>query len=235
MRNAHFWTTHFYKCQRVKILHCRFFSPREPIRAPSTDGVDLDVCSDVLIKNCSFHVNDDAVALKGGKGVSADQMAENGSNERIIVEECVYEYCHGCLTCGSEAIHNKNILVRRITVRQAQNLLWLKMRPDTPQCYEYIRVEDAKGAVQHFLHAGAWTQFFAPEGRKELPPSYVHHVTMKNCEVNCEVCFRVQPASPQYVLSDFCFENLRIKARERGEIERAVTNLDMREVSVEVE
>lgn len=235
LKNSHFWTTHFYKCQYVKILDCRFFSPRQPVRAPSTDGVDVDVCSDVLIKNCSFHVNDDAVALKGGKGVSADQKTENGGNERIVVEDCVYEYCHGCLTCGSESIHNKNVILRRVTVRQAQNLLWLKMRPDTPQCYEYIRVEDAKGTVQRFLNAGAWTQFFAPEGRTELPPSCARHVTMRNCEINCEVCFYVHGAAPQYVLSDFCFEKLMITTRETGDIENAVEGLDMREVSVETE
>ena len=42
--------------------------PAKPIKAPSTDAVDIDVCTDVLVKNCYLEVNDDSVVLKGGKG-----------------------------------------------------------------------------------------------------------------------------------------------------------------------
>lgn len=110
--------------------------------------IDIDVCQDVLVKNCYLEVNDDSVVLKGGKGPWADTAPENGSNERIIVEDCVYGFCHGCLTCGSESVHNKNIIVRRIKVLAGSNLLWLKMRPDTPQHYEYITVRILKERLQ---------------------------------------------------------------------------------------
>lgn len=61
-----------------------------------------------------MEVNDDSVVLKGGKGPWADSQPENGSNERILVEDCVYGFCHGCLTCGSESVHNRNLIMRRI-------------------------------------------------------------------------------------------------------------------------
>ena len=133
--NSHFWTTHIYKCDHVKYLNCTIYSPAAPVKAPSTDAIDIDVCTDVLVKNCYMEVNDDSVVLKGGKGPWADEAPENGSNERILIEDCVYGFCHGCLTCGSEAVHNRNIILRRITVAEGNNLLWLKMRPDTPQHY----------------------------------------------------------------------------------------------------
>ena len=44
------------------------FSPAKPIKAPSTDAVDIDVYTDVLVKNCYLEVNDDSVVLTGGKG-----------------------------------------------------------------------------------------------------------------------------------------------------------------------
>ena len=90
----------------------------------------------MVIKGCYFHVNDDAIALKGGKGPFADESEDNGSNERILIEDCEYGFCHSCLTCGSESIHNKNVLLRNIKVTSAYHLFWLKMRPDTPQHYE---------------------------------------------------------------------------------------------------
>ena len=142
LQNAHFWTNHLYQCDHVKYLNCRIYSPASPIKAPSTDAIDIDVCHDVLMKNCYLEVNDDSIVLKGGKGPWADTAPENGINERVLVEDCIYGFCHGCLTCGSESVHNKNIIVRRIKVLDGNNLLWLKMRPDTPQHYEYILMED---------------------------------------------------------------------------------------------
>ncbi len=83
-------------------------------------------------------VNDDAIALKGGKGPWADRVPNNGANTNIIIEDCEFGFCHSALTCGSEAIHNRNIIMRNCHVSEASRVLWLKMRPDTPQLYEYI-------------------------------------------------------------------------------------------------
>ena len=153
-------------------MNCRSVSPAYPVKAHSTAAIDIDVCSDVLIKNCYLEVNDDAVVLKGGKGPWADSMPENGSNERIIVEDCTYGFCHGCLTCGSEAIHNKNIIVRRIKVLEGYNFLWLKMRPDTPQKYEYILIEDVEAVVNSFITIHPWTQFYDLQGSEDILISY---------------------------------------------------------------
>lgn len=234
LQNSHFWTNHLYKCSRVKYIGCRIFSPRKPVPAPSTDALDIDVCSDVLIKGCYLEVNDDSVVLKGGKGPWADSAPENGANERIIVEDCTYGFCHGCLTCGSESVHNKNIIVRRLKVDRAVNLLWFKMRPDTPQLYEYITLEDVSGFVKHFIDVHPWTQFYDLKGRADIPLSYAENITVKNCSVDCDVYFSVEPNEAQYRLSDFTFENLNITANESGFNESAVKNMKASNVSVNI-
>ena len=216
LQNAHFWTNHLYRCDHVRYLNCTIYSPYEPVKAPSTDAIDLDVCHDVLIKHCDMHVNDDAVVLKGGKGPWADQQEENGSNERILVEDCHYGFCHGCLTVGSEAVHCRNIIVRRITVDSGYNLLWLKMRPDTPQHYEYILVEDVQGRVTNFFQLRPWTQFYDLKDRKEIPLSFADHITMRRCRVQCETCFDAQRNDAQYRVSDLAFEDLEIQAENPG-------------------
>lgn len=215
IQNAHFWTTHLYRCQHVKYLGCRIFSPCSPVPAPSTDAIDIDVCSDVLVKNCYLEVNDDSVVLKGGKGPWADTLPENGSNERILVEDCVYGFCHGCLTCGSESIHNRNILIRRLQVNHAMNLLWLKMRPDTPQHYEYITMQDVTGQIESFLNIKPWTQFYDLKDRREIPLSYADHITMDNCRCNCVHAFDVDSEPSQYRLSDFVFRNLCVETVDK--------------------
>lgn len=217
LRNAHFWTNHLYRCHHVKYLDCRITSPMAPVKAPSTDAIDLDVCSDVLIKGCYMSVNDDAVVLKGGKGPWADQQPENGGNERILVEDCVFDHSHGCLTVGSESIYCRNILMRRIRVESTFNLLWLKLRPDTPQHYQYITVEDASGTVDNFLHIHKWTQFFDLKGRQDLPPSRVDHVAMRRCRIRCGVRCRVSADPEQCQISDFVFEDVQVEAQEEGQ------------------
>ena len=233
--NSHFWTTHIYKCNHVKYLGCNFFSPAAPVRAPSTDAIDIDVCSDVLVKNCRLEVNDDSVVLKGGKGPWADTQEENGSNERIIVEDCIYGFCHGCLTCGSESVHNRNIIMRRIRVEAGFNLLWLKMRPDTPQHYEYITVDAVEGKIENFININPWTQFFDLKGRADIPMSYADHITMKNCRCECNNYFNVKAEPSQYKLSDFVFENLEIKVKNDRFDPTAVKNMEVKNVSIYID
>ncbi|MCM1385778.1 MAG: glycosyl hydrolase family 28 protein [Bacillus sp. (in: Bacteria)] len=216
LQNSHFWTNHIYKSHHVKYINCTIYSPAEPVKAPSTDAIDIDACMDVLVKNCYMEVNDDAVVLKGGKGPWADEAAENGANGRIIIEDCRYGFCHGCLTLGSESIHNRNIIMRRIKVSNAMNLLWLKLRPDTPQHYEYILVEDIEGSVTNFLNINPWTQFFDLKGRTDMPVSRAEHVAMRNCNCKCQTQYCVTPKDDQYLLSDFVFENNHVEAKQIG-------------------
>lgn len=234
LENSPFWTTHLYRCENVKLLNLSIFAPHSPVKAPSSDAIDIDVCKNVLVKGCYMSVNDDAIALKGGKGPWADQdKVNNGSNLNIIIEDCVWGFCHSALTCGSESIHNRNILVRRCRVEHAQRLLWLKMRPDTPQNYEYIQLEDITGSAINFLFAQPWTQFFDLKDRKDVPYSYSSHVTMRNIQLDCDVLFAVKKDETQYKLSDFLFENLKITACKSGEIcKDYIHNLQIRNVTV---
>lgn len=235
LQNAHFWTNHIYRCRYVKFLGCHIFSPAAPIKAPSTDAIDIDVCSDVLIKSCYMEVNDDSVVLKGGKGPWADRMPDNGINERILIEDCTYGFCHGCLTCGSESIHNRNIILRRGKILDGKNLLWLKMRPDTPQHYEYITVEDMEGRVENFININPWTQFYDLKDRPDTPLSVAEHVVMRNCSCVCGTYFDVMPDEAQYHLSDFTFENLNITANKDGFTAGSIQNAIIKNVEIRIE
>jgi polygalacturonase len=211
LHNSGFWTSHYYKCSNLKILDLHIYSPHEPVKAPSTDAVDIDACSNVLISGCYMSVNDDAIALKGGKGPWADQDPNNGENTNVLIENCEFGFCHSAVTCGSEAIHNRNILVRNCHVNQAMRVLWLKMRPDTPQKYEFITVENISGQAYSLLYIKPWRQFFDLQGRQDPIRSYSEHITLKNIDLKCEVFFDADK-SDNYQLGDFLFENLTIEA-----------------------
>ena len=58
LQNSHFWTTHIYKSHHVRYIGCSIFAPNAPVPAPSSDAIDIDVCTDVHIKDCYIEVCD---------------------------------------------------------------------------------------------------------------------------------------------------------------------------------
>lgn len=222
LRNSGFWSSHYYQCNNVKVLDLRITSPHKPIKAPSTDAIDIDVCSNFLVKGCYMAVNDDAIALKGGKGPWAEKDASNGENTNIIIEDCEFGFCHAALTNGSESIHNKNIIMRNCKVNDAKRLLWLKMRPDTAQNYEYITVENITGQAHSFIYIKPWTQFFDLKGREDVPLSYSSNITMKNIDLKCDIFYDMKITEYDN-LTNFTFENINVEAKN-GEYDKTIIN-----------
>ena len=207
--NSAVWTNHVYKSDHVRYLGCYIYAPTENILpddpkrgAPSSDAIDIDVCTDVLVDGCFMHVNDDAVVIKGGKGTWADKDETNGPTERVIVQNCRYGKVHGCLTLGSESLHDRNIILRNCVVEDANRVLWLKMRPDTPQHYEYVTVENITGKCGSFLFIHPWTQFFKMGDRKDMPLSRCNNIVMRNIKVDAKTMLDVK-TSDKYELVDF--------------------------------
>ncbi len=220
LHNSGFWTTHLYRCSNVKLLNLHIFSPAAPVKAPSTDAIDIDACSNVLVNGCYMEVNDDAIALKGGKGVSADTDTTDGPNENIIIQNCTFGFCHSAVTCGSESIHNRNIIMRNCKVNGPSRVFWLKNRGDTPQLYEYILVENITGKADRLLFAKPWTQFFDLQGREKPLLSTSNHVAFRNIELTCQIFADIE-ISEYDKLKNFTFENLKITA-EKGELNKSL-------------
>jgi hypothetical protein len=198
---------------------------------PSTDAIDLDVCKNVLIHGCYMHVNDDAVVLKGGKGTWADKNPDNGPCSNIIIEDCTYGKVHGCLTLGSESLDDHNVILRRIDVKAASRVLWLKMRPDTPQHYEYVSVEDIKGQCGSFLVVRPWTQFFKPEDRDDMPLSQCNNIYIRNIDMKCKNFFDVG-TSDKYRLVDFSFENINVTDEKDAFDKTMIENTMVKNVTI---
>lgn len=112
------------------------------------------------------------------------------------------------------------------------NLLWLKMRPDTPQHYEYITMEQIEGKVQNFININPWTQFYDLKDRKDIPLSYADHIIMRKCACECETYFNVKPNEEQYRLSDFTFEELKITADRKEACYEAIKNVIVENVEI---
>jgi hypothetical protein len=106
------------------------------------------------------------------------------------------------------------------------------MRPDTPQRYEYITVEDIVGNGKNFILIKPWTQFYDLKGRKDTPMSYSDHIVMRNIDFDCDVFFNVEPRDDQYKLSNFTFENLNVRARKADFHQEYVDGFNVKNVKV---
>lgn len=214
-KNSKFWTTHYYRCENVVVHDCEIIAEIiDDVRGPSTDAIDIDVCKNFTVRNVIMNVNDDSVVIKGGKGPWADdpeKHPENGASENVLIENCVFKsVCHSCLTLGSECVGAKNITIRNCRLEGAGNLLYLKFRPDTPQHFYDITVDNVKGECNTFLHFNNWKQFFSLGDRTDPanpPMSYATNITMKNCDVKCSKYRPKMKSTDTYKIKNFRFEN----------------------------
>ncbi len=229
--NSPFWTNHLYRCDHVRYLRAHITSPTEGLKAPSSDAIDLDVCHDVLVSGCYMSVNDDAVALKGGKGTWADRDTTNGPNRNILIERCRYGVVHGCLTLGSESLMDHNIVLRNCHAGNVNRVLWLKMRPDTPQHYEFVSVEGITGHTRSFLVVRPWTQFFKPGDRPDMPRSTCNDIRIENIRMDCDNFFDVG-LSDKYALRDFSFSHIDVTNRQGSFDPTVITGAQVSDVRV---
>jgi len=230
LHNAGFWTTHLYQCNNVLIENCDIRSPFRPVPAPSTDGVDIDVCKKVTVRNCYISVNDDAVCIKGGKGPDAHLRPENGLVEDILIENCNFGESHGTLTLGSECIHARNITMRNCKVDSNTPILRLKMRPDTYQLFEDITIENITGKCGTVISMNPWKQFFDMGGSTEKPFGTVRNITMSNIKVECK-SFGDMQGNPADTVSNIVFKNI-IATAESAELKSSYVGIKTENVMV---
>jgi hypothetical protein len=87
-------------------------------RGPSTDGVDIDSSSDVLVAHCDIDCNDDAICLKAGR--DADGLRVNRPTERVRIYDNTVRGGAAGVTIGSETSGGiRDVEVKGLTVLSA--------------------------------------------------------------------------------------------------------------------
>lgn len=229
--NSPVWTNHLYKCDHVRYLDCYIYAPTTGIKAPSSDALDIDGGHDILVSGCYISVNDDGVCIKGGKGTFADTMTVNGPVSRVLVENCTFGTVHSMLTLGSESLNDKDIVLRNCHAINAYCILHLKMRPDTPQRYEYVTVNGITGKTLSGLRIRPWSQFYNKLERKDMPMSSCSNITMMNIKMDCTNFFDIAK-SDKYDMEDFTFSNINITNKGDGLDKRMIKGVKLKKVIV---
>lgn len=99
VKNAGFWTVQLLYSHHLTVDGL-IIRNNEDGKGPSTDGVDVDSSSWVLIQNCDIDCNDDDFALKSGR--DWDGLRVNRPTEYVVIRKCIARKGGGLLTLGSE-------------------------------------------------------------------------------------------------------------------------------------
>ncbi len=84
-----FWTLWLMQCQNVNIQRISISSNR---RMCSVDGIDVDACRNVTIRDCRFDTEDDCVAVRNMQ----ELYEETAACENLIVKNCIMKSsCQG--------------------------------------------------------------------------------------------------------------------------------------------
>ncbi len=105
-----FWNVHVLYSKDVVIDGIKIDS--HGVHSPSTDGIDIDSSSNVIIKNCITNCNDDSICIKSGRDY--DGIRVNRPCHDIIVENCTILAGFG-VTIGSEVSGGVyNVILRNL-------------------------------------------------------------------------------------------------------------------------
>jgi polygalacturonase len=97
--NAGFWTVQLLYSDHLTVDGITVKN-NEDGRGPSTDGIDIDSSSWVLVENCDIDCNDDDFCLKAGR--DADGLRVNRPTEYVVIRKCIARKGGGLLTLRSE-------------------------------------------------------------------------------------------------------------------------------------
>lgn len=121
--------TGFWGCQVLYSDHCTIdgltINNNIGGHGPSTDGIDIDSSTNILIENCEIDCNDDNICIKSGR--DSDGLRVNRPTENVVIRNCITRRGAGLITCGSETSGSiRNILGYNLKAFGTSTVLRLK-------------------------------------------------------------------------------------------------------------
>jgi len=108
---------------------------------PSTDGIDIDSSTRILVENCDIDCNDDDFCLKAGR--DADGLRVNRPTEYVVIRNCIARRGAGLITCGSETSGGiRNVLAYGLVANGTTNCINFKSAITRGGTVENIYVHD---------------------------------------------------------------------------------------------
>lgn len=241
--NAGFWTIQLLYSDHLTVDGVTVKN-NEDGKGPSTDGVDIDSSSWVLVQNCDIDCNDDDFCLKAGR--DWDGLRVNRPTEYVVIRKCIARKGGGLLTLGSETSGGiRHVLATDLYAKGTGNGFHIKSATTRGGIVEDIHFQnitmDSVGNA--FMYTMNWNPSYSysklPEGytQETLPAHWKVMLTKVEPEEKGIPHFRdiyISDVKVHYarkaisatgldksLLQNFNFENIKINAGNAGEISYA--------------
>ena len=200
---------------------------------PSSDGIDIDSCDGVRIRNVDIDVNDDCIAIKSGKDEDGRRVGRPAEN--ILVTDCIFRYGHGGVSMGSEMSGG----IRNVTVRDSVMMednwapIRFKSQPSRGGVvenitYKNIELQNTRKALEFNM---AWRMVNPRPPASPLPVvRNVHIINVTGPTANVGDMTGLDDSPVSHVV----FEKCVINATESGLILQNVEDIDLSGLTINV-
>lgn len=211
-------------------------------QGPSTDGIDIDSSTRILVENCDIDCNDDNICLKAGR--DADGLRVNRPTEYVVIRNCTSHKGAGLVTCGSETSGSiRNILCYNLKAKGTSNVLRLKSAMNRGGIVENIYLAGVEAdSVGNIIaadlnwnpsysysrlpvkYAGTtvpehWTVMLTPVEPKEKGYPLFRHIYVSGIQANGARQFiTASGGSDSLRLEDFQLNDIRASVAKAGRI-----------------
>ena len=256
IKRSGFWTVTFLYSERC---HADGIIVRNNIDGfgPSSDGINTDSSTDILVENCDVDCDDDNFCIKSGR--DADGLRVNIPSKNVVYRNSIARAGHGLFTLGSETSGGmENIEAYNLSSYGTSNGLRLKSAKvrgglikniyfhdikmtDTKRPFQfelnwhpsYSNVELPEGMTLEDIPAH-WKKLLEPVMPPELGIPEFRDVRIENITVTGADRAFYADAHAEKPMDNFTWKNVSIEAKEAGQLKN-VSNWKMENVKVKAD
>ena len=238
LKRSGFWTVQVVYSDHVTVNGIKISDNS----GPSTDGVDIDSSSYVLVEHCDIDNNDDDICLKAGRDY--DGLRVNRPTEYVVIRNNITRRGGGIISFGSETSGG----IRKVVAYENQGIgtsegIRFKSAKTRGGFVEDILIRDTKmqNVPLPFTFTLNWNPSYSyatiPKDSKNIPPHWIalstpvmppergycqfRNITIENVEiVNARRIFSATGLSDKPIIN-VGFANVTAEGREAGAIEYA--------------
>lgn len=238
LKRSGFWTVQVTYSDNIKVSGIEV---RNNIGGfgPSTDGVDIDSCHEVLVENADIDNHDDDIVIKSGR--DADGLRVNRPSYNIVVRNSIIRAGVAGIAFGSETsggIHDVEVYGLKVVGPTVNGILLKSAHTRGGDMYNLnihdMQISGVETAIRADLNWNpaysyasipadvkdppqSWKLLATPVPHDEGLPHY-HDVHISHIEAdNARAAIRFE-AYPDAPLKDVTLDDIHIKAKTAGEI-----------------
>lgn len=255
LQRSGFWTVHVLYSHHITVDGVQIKNNIGG-HGPSTDGIDIDSSTDILVENCDVDCNDDNYCMKAGR--DADGLRVNRPTKYVVIRNCIARAGSGLCTFGSEtsgsihyvlienskAIGTSNgikfksaftrggtvsdIYVRNISLDHVKTAINLDLNWNPSYSYTSLPDNINKDSIPDYWKV-MLEHVSSEDGKPTIQDIYLAQIKATNC--NQAIFANGMETS---LLKNIYFDNIDIAAKTAGKINYA-GNWHFQDVSIKTE